>query len=156
GSAMLACFFSQSCHSEMVLQIRCTAFYLAANDLESPQGSTAPGGFSRRASLAQVGLLHPRVGSHVRGRPFQSDRARLEHVGSVRVLQRGVGVLLDEENGSPLPVNLFDRLENRMDQNGRETQRRLVEEKNLRPRHQRPPDREHLLLSARERSRSLS
>ncbi len=42
-----------------------------------------------------------------------------------------------------------------LDERGGETHRRLVHQQHPRPRHQRSPDRDHLLLAARERPREL-
>ena len=54
-------------------------------------------------SLSQVGFLHLRIRRHLGGGPLQRDLARLEHVGAVGVAQRGVGVLLDEQDRRALP-----------------------------------------------------
>jgi hypothetical protein len=48
----------------------------------------------------------------------------------------------------PLLVHLEDRLEDALDEDRREAHRGLVEEQELRAGHQRPADRQHLLLTA--------
>ena len=64
-------------------------------------------------------------------------------------------VLLDEQHGRTLPVDLDDDIEDRLDQNRRESHRRFIEQEQRRMRHQRPADRQHLLLAARHRARLL-
>src|SRR5207245_443135 len=63
--------------------------------------------------------------------------------------------LLDEEHGHALAIELADRVEDLPDDDRRESERRLVEEEQLRPRHEGARDREHLLLAARERPAEL-
>src|SRR6185295_17254895 len=48
-----------------------------------------------------------------------------------------------------------DDVEDVLDQLGGETERRLVQQHDLGPRHERPPDRQHLLLTARQRAGPL-
>src|ERR1700693_4404278 len=76
--------------------------------------------------LAQVRFFDLRVGGDFGGGALQADRSRLEDVGAIGVLQGRVGVLLDEEHGSSLPVNLLDRLADRVDEDRSESERRLV------------------------------
>jgi len=61
------------------------------------------------------------------------------------VLHGRVGVLLDEERGSSLPVDLLDRLEDRVDEDRSEAEGGLVQEQDLRARYQGSADRKHLL-----------
>jgi hypothetical protein len=53
-------------------------------------------------------------------------------------------------------MDLLDDLEAALDEDRRQPHRGLVHEHQLRPRHQRPPHRDHLLLSAGERARKLA
>src|SRR5919197_294575 len=78
----------------------------------------------------------------------ERDLARLEDVAAVRDVERHQGVLLDEQDRRALRDDLADPL----DEDRREPHRRLIEQQQLRARHQRPADRHHLLLAARERS----
>src|SRR5581483_4326821 len=64
--------------------------------------------------------------------------------------KRHVRVLLDDEDRDAGLVHLLDDLEVALDEDGREAHRRLVHQEQLRPRHQRPPHRDHLLLPARQ------
>src|SRR2546421_7152584 len=89
------------------------------------------------------------LAQHVRG-PFHHDASGLEQEHVVGEIQRERRVLLDEENADS---GLIDRSENPEDlahDERREPQRRLVEEEQPRPQHQRAGHREHLLLPARE------
>ena len=55
----------------------------------------------------------------------------------------------------PWPVDVLDDAEDRLDQDGRESHGRLVEQQQARARHQRAADGQHLLLAARERAALL-
>src|SRR5207253_8445781 len=59
--------------------------------------------------------------------------------------------LLDEQDRRALLVDRRDDLEYALDEDRGQTERRLVEEQELRPRYQCPSDRAHLLLAARHR-----
>src|SRR5260370_19866690 len=64
-------------------------------------------------------------------------------------------VLLDEENGCPLLINLAKGSENRLHQLRRQSKRRFVEQEKLGMAHQGSGDRQHLLLSTRQRGAQL-
>src|SRR5208337_3125469 len=71
-------------------------------------------------------------------------------------LQRMERVLLHKKDRQALAlVQVADHLEDLLDQQRREAERRLVEQQEARPAHQRPPDRQHLLLAARQRAATL-
>ena len=57
---------------------------------------------------------------------------------------------------TPDCVDLLDDLEVLLDERGRQAHRRLVHQQQPRPRHQRPADRDHLLLTARQRAGELA
>src|SRR5687768_2510292 len=81
----------------------------------------------------------------------EHDAAALHHVAVLRELQRDGGVLLGQQDGHAfLAVQPAHGLENLVNEHGRETHRRLVEQHELRPRHQRPSDGQHLLLASRD------
>src|SRR5437867_4838728 len=86
----------------------------------------------------------------------QRDGAGLEHVPSVGDGERHRGVLLDQENRHSLAVDVADRVEDLLDEDGSQPHARLVEQQEPWVRHERPPDREHLLLAAREGAGYLS
>ena len=70
-------------------------------------------------------------------------------------LQRLRGVLLDEQDGGALLVDLGDDREDLRDEHRGEPHRRLVEQQHARARHERAADREHLLLATGERAARL-
>src|SRR5438128_920681 len=83
--------------------------------------------------------------------------ADLEHVGALRRVERDAGVLLDDEHGKAVAVvELADDPEDLAHDQGREPQRGLVEHQQSRTRHERPRERKHLLLTARERAGILA
>src|SRR5512143_3204864 len=61
------------------------------------------------ALFPEVGLLDLRVRGDLFGRAFERHDAGLEHVSALGVLQGRVGVLLDQEHGRALAVDLLDR-----------------------------------------------
>src|SRR6266480_6016209 len=87
--------------------------------------------------------------------PFLHDPPRLEDVAAVRHLQRPRRVLLDEEDRGALLVDLHDYLEDRVDQDRRQTQGWLVEEEKFWARHEGAANRQHLLFAPRECSGNL-
>ena len=72
-----------------------------------------------------------------------------EDVGTVGELDRPGGVLLDEQDRDAFGAQLLERVEDDVDHDRREPERRLVEEKQPRAREQCTGDRELLLLAAR-------
>src|SRR5204862_6421003 len=76
--------------------------------------------------LPQVCLLDLRVRGDFFGRAFEGHAARLQYVRAVRVLQRGVRVLLDQQHRRAFTMDGVDRLEDRVHQDRREAERRLV------------------------------
>ena len=103
-------------------------------------------------TLAEVRLANLLVVSSSFGLVREDDVAGLEDVAAVGGVERHQRVLLDEQDRRALRVDLADDLEDLLDEDRREPHRRLVEQQQLRPRHERAPDREHLLLAAGERS----
>ena len=74
--------------------------------------------------------------------------AVLQNVGAVGDFQRLVGVLLDQEHRHTVLAQLFDDVEDLLDDDRRQTQRWLVEQQQLGLAHQRAADGEHLLFTA--------
>src|SRR2546425_3252637 len=119
-------------------------------------GSLTSGLSARRAIggallLTEVGLPHHLVGAQPLRAIGEDDLAGLQDVAAIRDGEGHGRVLLDEQDRGALLVDVADDLEDRLHQDRCEPHRRLVEEHDLRPRHQRAPDREHLLLAARKR-----
>src|SRR5919205_4366977 len=101
---------------------------------------------------AEVGGLHAAVAPELLRRPLRLDRAHAHEVRAVADAERLVDVLLDEQDRHALLVaEPDDQVEDEPDELRREAERRLVEEEQPGRRHERPRDRELLLLAARER-----
>ena len=103
------------------------------------------------AAQAQIELLDVLVvGDRLRV-AVEHDTAVLHHVAVLRVLQGDGGVLLGEQHGHALlAVEPAHDVEDLGHQHRGEAHRRLVEQHQRRPRHQRAADGEHLLLAARD------
>src|ERR1035438_7311058 len=69
-------------------------------------GSGCAGRAGEPSSHAEIGALDVSRGEQLGGRPRQGDRARLEDVGASGGVKGGQGVLLDQQDGSRLPVDL--------------------------------------------------
>ena len=82
------------------------------------------------------------------------DLARFQNVATVGDLQRQRGHLVHQENGDALVAQIREHGEQFADHRGRKPQRRLIEQQDLRLRHQAACDRHHLLLAAGEQSRA--
>src|SRR5881396_325020 len=94
---------------------------------------------------------------HQRGaRALADDAARLEDVAAMGEHQRGLDVLLHEEDGHATPVDLAQHTQDRLHDARGQAERRLVEDEQARGRHQRATDGDHLLLAARERTHELA
>src|SRR3989338_1708841 len=96
-------------------------------------------------------MLAHHLGSELAGRPGGAHRALgPDHVAVGEPLGE-VEVLLDQEDGQPqLALDAAERLLDLQDDRGLDALGGLVQHPELWPRQERPPDREHLLLAARE------
>ena len=99
---------------------------------------------------AEVEALHLVALGQLVGGAGQRHPPDLERDGVLGDPQCHRRVLLDDDDRGPLLVDLFDDRPDAADHLRREAQRRLVEQQELRAGHQRPADREHLLLPAGE------
>jgi hypothetical protein len=88
-------------------------------------------------------------------RPLLDDDTRLQHVPPIRDFERLGRVLLDQEHRGALGVDLAHDAEDRLLQDRRQAQRRLVQQHHLRLRHERATHRQHLLLATGQRARDL-
>jgi hypothetical protein len=100
-------------------------------------------------------ILHPQIGFFDLGIlkefltvAFHHDLAVFEDVTSVAHAERDLDILLNEQDGRPVLVNVADGVKNLFHQNGRQTQGRFVEHQEFRPRHQSSTNGKHLLLPA--------
>src|SRR5271163_863480 len=105
----------------------------------------------RRSALAAFQVRGADFGplQQIAARALQSDFAVDHDIAAMRELERVESVLLDEKNGEIVAfVERADRGEDLLHEERRQTERRLVEEDEPRPAHQRASDRQHLLLAA--------
>src|SRR6266571_3919812 len=87
------------------------------------------------------------------GGPLPRDAPLLQHVPVVRDPEGLVRVLLDREDREARLSQPADRLEDFRDDLRGESEARLIEDEDLRARHQRSADRDHLLLASAEPER---
>ena len=81
----------------------------------------------RRVRLAaEVGVAYLGVVEQLFTAAAHDDVAVLQHVAAISQLQRLVGVLLDKEHGHAIFAQLLDDVEDLLDDDRRQTQRRLV------------------------------
>ncbi len=86
---------------------------------------------------------------------FGGDAAVFQHVTVMSDAQHLARVLLGDEDGRAAGIDPSDDIEDEVECLGRKPERRLVHQKATRPRHQRAPDRQHLLLAAGQKRRRL-
>ncbi len=70
------------------------------------------------------------------------------HIAAIGQLERLVGVLLDQEDGYAISAQLFDDVEDLLNDDRRQSQRRLVKQQQLGLAHQCTGNGEHLLFAA--------
>ena len=87
---------------------------------------------------------------------MHTDLAQLQHIAVIRNFQRGQSVLLHHEDGRPLGSDGLEGLKNILNDQRSQTQGGFIQQQNLRVRHQRPANGQHLLLTAGEGSRLLT
>src|SRR5437660_757750 len=104
-------------------------------------------------SQSDVGLPHERLVGEVGGPSLVADPPDVEQVGAVDEGQHLADILLDDEDRVPLLTHLTHQVEDPEDHDGGKPGRWLVEEDELRSRHEGAADGEHLLLAARHGSR---
>src|SRR5215470_6071892 len=107
--------------------------------------------FMARSIYAQV-LAQVETALHeLGGRALDDDAPAVEHHDVVRHVEHELRVLLDQHDREPLRLEPADRRHDLRDDLRRQPLGRLVHQEDARVRHERAPDREHLLLAARER-----
>src|SRR5579871_6103355 len=119
--------------------------YLAPSFLLFPAPFTAGTGFlGAKVKLLDILGMHQTVASVV-----HHNAADLEHIAVMRSFQRDLGILLDQQDRHPLLViDASNDLEDFLDQERRQAERRLIQKEERRPVHQRAADRKHLLFAA--------
>src|SRR5574337_993012 len=99
---------------------------------------------------AEIEFAHVLVVPEGSRRAVEHVPPSIEDVAETRVAERNRGVLLGEQKRDAFAlVKAAHDLENLVHDLRRKPHRRLVEQHEFWPRHQRPPDRAHLLLAAR-------
>src|SRR6516165_11176983 len=105
----------------------------------------------------EIGSLDLRPLQEFASGPAQRDPAIDHDVAAMRELQGVKRVLLDQEHREfLLAVERSDRTENLARHERRQTERRLVQEQEPRPAHQRAADRKHLLFAAGKSAAALA
>ena len=106
--------------------------------LPRPMPSTSVWSSSRHARPADEVTEQVLVRGQLRARAFDGDPPGAQHVAAVGDLQRPPGVLLDDEHRAAARAQLDEEVEHDVDHDRRQPERRLVEQDDLRVRHQRP------------------
>ena len=88
-------------------------------------------------------------------RPSILMRPTSRQIRAVHQLEHLAHVLLDDEDGVALLAHAADQIEDAQHHHRGQAHRGLVEEDDLRLRHERAPDGQHLLLAARHAARAL-
>src|SRR2546425_5659951 len=109
-----------------------------------------------RSSEAEIRLLHVGARPEALPRPLEHDPPVLEHVASVRELERARHVLLDEHDRHAVAIDPLQSVEDELHRHRRQSEARLVQQQEARARHEPAPDRAHLLLAARQRPGKLT
>src|SRR5215831_3020407 len=110
---------------------------------------------SPTSSHSEVLMDHGVVLPEVRGRGVVPDDPLLHDVHALARLERERHVLLDQQDGDPLPVQRLHDLPDLGHHARHESLGRLVEQDDLGLEHHRAGDGEHLLLAARQRAAGL-
>src|SRR5205823_4115468 len=101
------------------------------------------------ARLAEVELLDVGMVAQARGIAIEDDAAVLQHIAVIDDMQRHGGALLHDHHGQrQLAADLDQPPHDVVDDNGRETQRQLIDEKQLGPADERAGDGQHLPLTS--------
>ena len=97
--------------------------------------------------MAEIGGRDP-VAAQFDGIALQDHPPFEQHGDRGGDAHGALGILLDNDAGDAAPVDRRDPLVDLVDDDGRQAERQLVEQDQLRRRHERPADRDHLLLAA--------
>src|SRR5436190_24176789 len=82
--------------------------------------SSSPSNLAASRLKPQIGLPHAVVREQFRPGALEHGASRLHDIGAIGDLQRGMGVLLDQEDRDALRLELLHRTENLGDKEGRE------------------------------------
>src|SRR5690606_5305974 len=104
--------------------------------------------------MAQIELLYVRMAKQALGIAVQHHAAVLQHVTVVGDPERHARALLHQKNAdAELVANLHQTFRQLADSNGRQTKRKLIDQKQVRRAHETRGDRQHLPLPARKQAR---
>src|ERR1700756_5399975 len=104
----------------------------------------------------EIGGAHLGIGEELISAAAQHDPTGLHHITAMSEPQSLMRILLDEEHRHLLPlIDFANRPQDLPDNQWRQAERRLVEQKKPRTAHQCPGDRQHLLFAARQRPAAL-
>src|SRR6185503_16780271 len=98
-------------------------------------------------SFAEVRLAHLGVSEERRRAVRERDETALHHVAAMADLERELGILLDQQQRYALGGDRAYGLEDLLHHLWRESHAGFIEQQHPRPAHERPPDRQHLLLA---------
>src|ERR1700692_3908148 len=112
-------------------------------------------GFMRKLQ-PEIGRDHRGVGMKLFGASLQRHRAAFQDIAPRRHFERQFDVLLDQKDRCAAAMDDLERLVHFLDDFWRQAMARFVEQQQRRPQHQGPSDRDHLLFTARQRSRELA
>src|SRR4030066_1537737 len=124
---------------------RMGASYHIPEEASPPRCGTI-GASSSRAAPPQVRFLDLRIVQQFRGGTFVDDLPGLQDIGVMGHLEGLPHVLLHQQDGRPLPVDLPDDPEDVGDDERRQPERRLVEKQKGWLRQKSPPHGGHLLF----------
>src|SRR5215469_6182603 len=111
---------------------------------------------SPHGERAEIRATHVGILQEVAGGSLADHPPALEDIGAPGQTEGGAYVLLDEEDGDAGPVDRRQGLEDRFHYTRSQAQGGLVEHEQARRRHQGAGERDHLLLTARQRSGELA
>src|SRR5690606_19116182 len=107
-----------------------------------------PLSWTSTASATQVGVAYLGIAQQGFAAALHDDTPVLQHIGPVGQPECLVGVLLDQKHGHAIPAQLFDDVEDLLDDDRRKAQRGFVEQQQPGFAHLRAADGEHLLFAA--------
>src|SRR5436309_15980260 len=97
---------------------------------------------TRKISIAslplqsEICLAHESIGLELGGHAGELDAPDLEQIGAVDQLEQLLHVLLDDQHGEPFAPDSSHQIEHLLHDERRESRRRLVQQQELRFRHQ--------------------
>src|SRR2546421_12418489 len=117
--------------------------------LRAPMPQIRCGAQGSGTLIAQIGAAHRLLVLQVRALAFDRDAADLEYVSARRKVESDARVLLDQQHRDMVAfIDRADDVEDGAHDERGQSQRRLIEQQQLRAHEESPCEREHLLLTA--------